>query len=984
MINRLSAILLLALLVACGKTPDESGARPSNETAADAHIAARIFDMPYLIRTLDNGLQVIVVRTPYPDIINLQIPVQTGSRNEIEAGKSGFAHFFEHMMFRGTDEYSAAAYLDILKKAGAENNAFTTDDYTNYHTTFTKPDLEKMLEIEADRFQNLKYSESDFRTEALAVKGEYLKNYSNPLLKAYERIRSLGFSRHPYGHTAMGYLEDIEAMPEQIEYAQEFFDRWYRPEYTSVIVVGDVDPEQTFALVEKYWADWESGSYVAGIPPEPAPSGPKYEHISWDSETQPWLLVAFRGPAFDARAKDMPAMKLLASAYFSDSSDLYQELVIDDQFVDQLNVDFANSKDPSLLMVYTRLTDVKHAANVEAAINTAFARARTELVSAEKIGQIKSRLRYSFASQLDSSSGIGRVLADFVHFKRTPETINEAYRTFDSLNAGDIRRYANKYFSDSSRVTVTLSNTAAIAGVDGTFSIDDIVANSQKNAASVTNSIAPQPALQKEEFPAKGKPVPIDIVALKSTTSPLVDVSILIHAGAAQDPAGKKGLASLTAAMLADGGSAVYSITDINNAMYPIASGINAQVDKEMTRLSGQFHKDNLNTWYTYTRSQLLNPGWREQDFRRLQTQLINSVRSGLVGNNDEEMAKEALYSEIYSAEHPYGSLNTGHSGDIANLTLADVKQFYTDYYTRENITIGLSGGFPDSFAAQISNDLQVLPIGERNDVKLPDVAALNGNRALIIEKETPAVALSFGFPIDLTRGDPDWVALWLVRSWLGEHRSANGQLYKRIREARGMNYGDYAYIEYFPDGMFGFQPATNLARQQQIFQVWIRPLRSNNDAHFVLRTAVHEIEKLLKEGMTESDFEASRSFLATFVSLSMDGQSRQLGYAMDSRYYKIEDFAEYVRAELSQLTLEDVNRVMRRYLGTENMYHVFVTSDATDLRNRLVADTPSPIRYDAQMTDDLLQEDALIDSLELEFSAENVTVVPAERLFNK
>ena len=122
--KKLITVLSLALLLAaCSK---------------EAEAPAKIFDMPYLMRDLDNGLRVIIVPTDYPDIVTLQIPVQTGSRNEIEPGKTGFAHFFEHMMFRGTKKYPADVYADILKKAGADQNAYTTDDYTNYHITFTK------------------------------------------------------------------------------------------------------------------------------------------------------------------------------------------------------------------------------------------------------------------------------------------------------------------------------------------------------------------------------------------------------------------------------------------------------------------------------------------------------------------------------------------------------------------------------------------------------------------------------------------------------------------------------------------------------------------------------------------------------------------------------------------------------------------------------------------------------------------------------
>ncbi|MDH4256168.1 MAG: insulinase family protein, partial [Gammaproteobacteria bacterium] len=272
---------------------------------------------------------------------------------------------------------------------------------------------------------------------------------------------------------------------------------------------------------------------------------------------------------------------------------------------------------------------------------------------------------------------------------------------------------------------------------------------------------------------------------------------------------------------------------------------------------------------------------------------------------------------------------------------------------------------------------------GAREALDAPAAPPLKGRSAVIIQKETPAVAVSFGFPIDLKRGDKDWVALWLARSYLGEHRSTNSHLYQRIRETRGMNYGDYAYIEYFPRGMFQFHPDTNLGRQQQIFQVWIRPVRSNNDAQFATRVAMYELEKLINEGMTESDFETTRAYLAKFVSLLTDGQSRQLGYALDSQYYQTEEFSSYVRNALDGLTLDDVNRVIRENLDTENMQYVFVAKDAEDLQQRLVSDAASPMTYDADLPQEVLDEDKVIDSLPLGFSADKVRIVKGDEVFD-
>ena len=139
---------------------------------------------------------------------------------------------------------------------------------------------------------NLKYTEEQFRTEALAVKGEYLKNFSNPVQKLFERVRDMMYEQHTYKHTTMGFIEDIEAMQDQLEYSEIFFDRWYRPEKTVVILVGDLEAEPTFELVKKYWGSWEPGDYSAEIPVEPPLDGPVYDHIQWESPTQPWLLMA--------------------------------------------------------------------------------------------------------------------------------------------------------------------------------------------------------------------------------------------------------------------------------------------------------------------------------------------------------------------------------------------------------------------------------------------------------------------------------------------------------------------------------------------------------------------------------------------------------------------------------------------------------------------------------------------------------------------
>lgn len=420
----------------------------------------KLFPYNYTIDDFPNGLRLITVPTDYPNLVALYFVVQTGSRNEIEQGKSGFAHFFEHMMFRGSENYTAEQREAVFKRAGAETNAYTSDDRTVYHATFSKDDLEEVMKMEADRFMRLKYALPEFQTEALAVKGEYDKNSANPFSKLYEVLRETAFKTHTYSHTTMGYLKDIQDMPNQFEYSQEFFKRFYRPEYTTVVLVGDVTRARALELTRKYLGDWKRGDYEAKIPAEPKQTEPRKAHVDWPSPTLPIVAVAFRGPAYSDVDKDKMALDLLAQVAFGENSDLYQKLVLTEQKVDILGPDFGNQMDPELFVVLARVKDPKDVDYVRDQILATFKRYSTELIPSDKLNATRSRLRYSFAMAMDSSSAIASTLAPFVALRRSPETIDKLAELMDTISSQDVRDIAARYFRDNSRTIVTLAPKA--------------------------------------------------------------------------------------------------------------------------------------------------------------------------------------------------------------------------------------------------------------------------------------------------------------------------------------------------------------------------------------------------------------------------------------------------------------------------------------------------------------------------------------------
>ena len=939
-------------------------------------------------KTLPNGLKIIVVPTGFPNIVSLQIPVQTGSRNEVEPGKSGFAHFFEHIMSRGTKTQTPEQMNALITKAGARENASTSDDVTKYYITFAKEDLEAMIRLEADRFQNLQYSEEAFKTESRAILGEYNKNSANPGTKLYEVVRDSAFTTHTYKHTTMGFIRDIENMPSQFEYSKTFYDRWYRPERTTIIVAGDVTPQEVIPLVEKYWGNWKHGTFSVTIPKEPAPTGPKYAHVDWSSPTLPYLYVSFRNPAFSETNNDNAALDMVANLFFGPTSDLYKKLVQREQKVDGFGAGNSSNVDPELFTISARVKKAEDVPYVRDEILKTIAKARTTIVSEKDLADAKSNARYSFVRSLDNTDRIASTLANYVYYNRSYNTINNAYRLYSSLTPADLQRAAKTYFVDNGLVVGTLSSgplpeAIAVQPKISTFETSSVTSTDGSSAAAAA-TVPPLSSRLMTSDGAAANAVAASNLIIQRNPLPQLRFKMLFNVGSADDPAGKEGLAVLASSMIARAGSKEMTYEQINKALYPMAGSFGNQVDKEMTTFTGSIHRDNWRKFIDITLPMLLDPAFNENDFKRVRDAQINALRQDLRTNNEEELGKERLQTNIFRGTS-YGHPVLGTLAGLQSITLDDVKAFVHEQYTRGNLMLGINGDVPPAMIETLQHALMALPAGPPVHASRASLKGTrpNGMEVEILQKDTRATAISFGLPISVTRSSPDYAALSIVRAWLGEHRMSTSHLYQRIREIRGMNYGDYAYIEAFPRGMFQFFPDPNIARRAQIFEVWIRPVVPEN-AHMALRIAVNELDNLVNNGMSEEDFQATRQYLMKNVFVMTATQDQQLGYALDSKWYGIPEYTQYMRSALQKLTRADVNAAIKRHLSAKDLSVVIITKDAAALHDALVADGFSPIKYDADKPAEILAEDKVIGARKLGLSAERVKVTPIEEVFAK
>lgn len=425
--------------------------------------AADVFPYPIEQATLGNGFKVVVVPYDSPGTVAYFSVVRTGSRDEVEAGHSGFAHFFEHMMSRGTDKYSKDRYAELLERMGADSNAFTTDDFTNYYIVGPASQLETMMDMESDRFKNLKYAEDAFRTESQAVLGEYNKGASSPFQPMEEKLRDLAFTAHTYKHTTIGFLADVQAMPGYYAYSRGFFERYYRPENVVLVVVGDVASARVFDLAKRYYGDWKPGYRPPPIPREPAQTAPREAHLDWPNPGRPQIVLGYHTPAFSTATADSAALQLMAQLLFAESSPLYQDLVVQRQWADNLSGDGDPHRDPYLFSITARVRSEDLLPKVQGAIEAALAGLATHPVDAARLARVKSHLRYSLALSLDSPAAIARQLAQAIELTGDPASINRLFEQYDRVTPADIALVARQVFRPENRTVVTLSHHAEAA-----------------------------------------------------------------------------------------------------------------------------------------------------------------------------------------------------------------------------------------------------------------------------------------------------------------------------------------------------------------------------------------------------------------------------------------------------------------------------------------------------------------------------------------
>ncbi|HZI79454.1 MAG TPA: pitrilysin family protein [Vicinamibacterales bacterium] len=416
---------------------------------------APVFPYPVETLALENGLRAYLVKAGAPGQVAYLTVVRTGSRDEVEAGKSGFAHFFEHMMFHGTEKYPD--YDNETTKIGAFRNGTTNQDRTFYYLVANSGYLDKIADIEADRMQRLKYSEEEFKIEAGAILGEHQQGAREPARVLNEKVRETIFLKHPYGHTTIGYEADVRAMPQGYAYSKAFYDHFYRPENTVVIIAGDFDVEKAKGLIRTHYGGWSRGYQPAAIAAEPPQTAPRRQAVTYPGRTLPIVAIHHRAPAWNATDRGGAALEVLGRLAFGSNSPLYRRLVLQERRAQSLGQSFERARDPYVVTVQAMASRPEDAAPVEADIVAEIGRYQRDLVEPQRLADAKRNIKYGFLMGLESALDIGAALIQPLVNTGGVEALEEYFRTLDAVTPEDVREAARQYLVETGRTTIVMT-----------------------------------------------------------------------------------------------------------------------------------------------------------------------------------------------------------------------------------------------------------------------------------------------------------------------------------------------------------------------------------------------------------------------------------------------------------------------------------------------------------------------------------------------
>jgi zinc protease len=765
--------------------------------------------LKYETRTLANGLKVVTALDRSAPIATVQVYYGVGSKDDPE-GRSGFAHLFEHMMFKATKDMPAE-YMDRLTEdVGGMNNASTADDYTNYFEVIPSNHIERLLWAEAERMSSLAVDEANFKSERQVVEEELRQRV---LADPYGRFQALAipqnsFTTHPYKRPGIGSIADLDAA--SLADVRAFHATYYRPDDALLIVVGDFDPAQLNAWIDRYFGPIKApaGALPRVTVKEPPRTGPRSVTTYGPNVPLPAVAITWLAPAA-SDPEDAALTVLDALLTGGDSARMNESIVYRQQLAQTVFSADDTRQQPGLFYVGAIMADGKTPNQGETALLAEIAKLRDAPVGPAELDKAKTGLIAQALRSRETVEGRGSAIGVAQWVEGDVSRVNDDIGRLQSVTAQDVQRVARKYLPDDRRVTIRyVSDKQRPAGEAAAEGVASPGKPSAAVAAKAPTVAAPPPAVSAgglTQPPPPGPPVTpnlpvasertlangLRVIVAHSSCLPLVTAQLSIKSGAAADPAGKAGLADLTASLLTEG-AGTRSATDIARDIEALGAHIDGNAKWDGSRADINVVTSKLPAAMAILADVVRKPTFAPEELERLRQRTLDSLEVAL--QQPGTLARDAAADAVFAGT-PYGHVLNGTPASLKKITPADVAGFHRAWYRPDNAVLVLTGDItPESgFAlAQRAFGDWARPAAPLAATAM--AAPTSRPRVILIDLPgTGQAAVSLYMPA-IARTDPRYYQMLVSNSVLGGGYSA--RLNEEVRVKRGLSYGANAVMD--------------------------------------------------------------------------------------------------------------------------------------------------------------------------------------------
>ncbi|MFC6996952.1 M16 family metallopeptidase [Rufibacter roseus] len=940
------AFLLAAAMFSQAEVQAQKKAAPTKKTATATKAQANKTQLvekvtrkngelviPYEKYVLPNGLTVVVHEDHSDPIVHVDVTYHVGSARE-EVGKSGFAHFFEHMMFQGSDNVADEEHFKIVSESGGTLNGTTNRDRTNYFETVPSNQLETALWLEADRMGFLldAVTQQKFEVQRETVKNERGQRYDNaPYGLVYEKVSAALYPYgHPYSWTTIGYIEDLNRV--DVNDLKNFFLRWYGPNNATLTVGGDVTPEQVVKLAEKYFGSIPRGPEVKDMK-LPAPVLTQDRYISYEDNIR-FPMVQMTLPTVPAYHPDEAALDVLSRIIGGGRTSIIYQNLVKTQKANQAGSYHSTSELAGEFTLMARTFPNQTLAEMEKELRNALAEFEKKGVTDEDLERFKASAEASFINRMSSVSGKTSTLAAYQTFTGNPNYLSKELKAIQAVTKDDVKRVYNQYIKGKKAVVLSVvpkGKPEMVAAKDN-YTVDKSGYKAPTDQYAGLKYVKAQDNFDRSKKPAAGPnptiTVPpfwkqnlangIKVIGTKNDEVPTVTMLFTLQGGhklEAHDPS-KAGLASLTAAMLNED-SEKYTSEEISAQLEKLGASVSFGSGSESMTVSVQSPVKNLDATLALLEERMFKPKFSQDDFDRLKKQRIEAIANQ---STQPTVVANNVYSKmLYGEGHIQAIPDIGTVKTVENISLDDVKKFYQNYFSPSVTNLVIVG---DVEQQQIMPKLAFLNKWAPKPVNMPAVAKIKGidkTKIFIVDKEKAAQSeIRIGYmalPYDATG---EYYKASLMNYVLGG--AFNSRINLNLREDKGYTYGARS-------GFSGTEEVGPFTASAGV--------RSDASDLSVIEF-MKEIKRFREDGITDEELAFMKSAIGQSDARRYETSFQKASFLNNMLRYNLEpDYVAKQNEILQNITKEEINALAKKYLPVDNM-SIMLVGDKASIKPKL------------------------------------------------